>query len=61
MQPPTITETHLFLGWLAEADESLHRIFEPCLSIETYDGGATCAIHLFKENGAYREGSEQVS
>jgi hypothetical protein len=60
MQTLTITETHLFLGWLAEADESLHRIFEPCLSIETYDGGATCAIHLFKENGAYSDQDEKA-
>lgn len=55
-----ITETHLFLGWLAEADESLRRIFEPCLSIETYDGGATCAIHLFKENGTYSDHDEKA-
>jgi hypothetical protein len=60
MHTLTITETHLFLGWLAEADESLHRIFEPCLSIETYDGGATCAIHLIKEKGVYKEQDQKA-
>lgn len=60
MESMTITETHLFLGWLAEMDETLYQIFRPCLSIETYDGGSTCAIHLFKDVGAYTDDDENA-
>lgn len=59
MEALTITETHLFLGWLAETDIQLHRIFQPCLSIETYDGGLTCALHLFRERGKYTDQEEK--
>jgi hypothetical protein len=59
MESIPITETHLFLHWLSQEDERLHRVFQNCLSIETYDGGASLAIHLLNEHGNYTEQDEE--